>query len=102
MAHKTECPKATDPKATCTCGEDKPTTRVCYGCDETIGASEKACPKCKLDLAAADEEDNVVERALARLKKKRKAAPPTSPTPPVPSKKLHPFDAVAKLLGGGK
>lgn len=67
-----------------------PTTRMCPGCDQEIGVNEKECPKCKLNLEEADAEDGVVERALARLKKKnakKKAAPGAPPAPPEPKKK---------------
>jgi hypothetical protein len=105
MAHKAECAKTKDPNAACNCGEDKPTTRKCWGCDETVGVSEKECPKCKLDFALADEEDNVVERAWARLKKKRDALKGGKPDPkpdpkPAPVVKAHPFRALSKLVGG--
>lgn len=101
MAHKAECPRSKDKAVACTCGgsDDAPVTRVCWDCGETIGASEKTCPKCKADPKLSDEEDGVVERAIERLKKKRKAqpAPPAPPGPADPPKK-HVFSSLSKLL----
>lgn len=104
MAHKAECAKSKDASKACDCGEEKATTRKCWGCDETVGASETSCPKCKLDFSIADEEDSIVERAWARLKKKREASKggkkdDTPPTPPKPAARAHIFKALASLAG---
>ena len=107
MAHKAECAKTKDSSAVCDCGEEtKPTTRKCWGCDEVVGVSEKTCPKCKLDFALADEEDNIVSRAWARLKKKREAEkggkPPVVPPVPPKDEPKHIFRALSGLVGGKK
>jgi hypothetical protein len=101
--HKASCACIADETKPCDCGGIIPTpeTRTCWDCGSTVGKSEKVCPndKCKADLTVADEEDGVVERAINRLKKKRKAAPPTpgGPTKDEPKKK-HVFSSLSKLL----
>jgi hypothetical protein len=67
-----------------------PKTKKCLDCDAEVGENEKECPKCHVVFEDVDQETSVVEKALARIAKKRKAArnPPTPPTPgPAPKKK---------------
>lgn len=100
--HKASCSAVADETKPCDCGGVPANeTRTCWDCGATVGKSEKVCPndKCKADLTTADEEDNVVERAINRLKKKRKAAPPTPGTPPTTEpKKKSVFPSLAKLI----
>lgn len=107
MAHKAECPRSKDPNATCNCGgkDDPPATRFCNDCDTEIGATEKTCPKCKADLALADEEDGVVSRSLKRManRKKREKKLDDPPKTDDPPKKKHVFSSLAKMVNkGGK
>ncbi len=98
--HKDTCPKKTDKAAACNCGAETPpaTTRKCYDCDAEIGANEKICPKCKANLEDTDQEDGVIEKALARLKKKRKTPPtPPTPDPPPPAKKKSVFSSLNRF-----
>lgn len=102
MAHKPECPRSKDANAACTmnCETPAPTTRKCWDCETDIGVSEKKCPKCGAELETADAEDEVVGRALTRMKKKnaakKKAATP--PTPPAEQKKASPLLGLGKLV----
>jgi hypothetical protein len=101
--HKANCSAVADESKQCDCGgigTPATETRKCWDCGATVGKSEKVCPndKCKADLTVADEEDNVVERAIARLKKKRKEAPPTTQPPTTEPKKKHIFSSLSKLV----
>ena len=102
MAHKAECPRSKDKAATCNCGgtDDAPATRFCNDCGAEIGKDEKTCPKCKADLALADEEDGVVQRSLKRLANKKKREKPNDPPPGPgdPPKKKHPFSSLSRLV----
>ena len=103
MAHKAECPRSKDKAATCNCGgtDDPPATRYCNDCGAEIGATEKTCPKCKADLALADEEDGVVSRSLKRLAAKNKREKKDPPKPPDAPKKKHVFSGLSSLLNKG-
>lgn len=97
--HKVNCAIVADETKACDCGGITPPTetRICYDCDAVIAKNEKECPKCKSKVEEADAEDSVVERAISRLKKKRKAAPPV-PKPDEPAKKKHPFASLRNLI----
>ena len=103
MAHKPECPKSKDSNATCTmnCETPAPATRKCWDCGAEIGKSEEKCPKCSADLKTADEEDEVVTRALKRMKNKKeaekKAKPTPNPTDP-PAKKKSPLLGLGRII----
>ena len=100
--HKANCACVADESKACDCGgvpAPATETRVCFDCDAVVSKTEKTCPKCKADLTTADEEDNVVERAIKRLKKKRKATPPTPGGPaPESETKKHVFSSLRKLV----
>lgn len=100
MAHKAECAKFKDANAACSLNCETPTTRICGECGQEIGATEKKCPKCGVDLELADAEDAVVQRSLKRIATRNKAAkrktPPTPTTEPVTPK--HPFTGLGKMF----
>lgn len=100
MAHKPECAKTKDPNAACSLNCEAPALQTCWDCEQEIGASETKCPKCGADLALQKAEDDVVERSLKRLAKKRKKTKqPLTPVPvPEPVKPAHPFSALGKLF----
>jgi hypothetical protein len=101
--HKASCACIADESKACDCGGITPETdkRNCWDCGATVGKSEKTCPndKCNADLEVADQEDGVVDRAIARLKKKRKAElqkPPEKKDEP--GKKKSIFSSLNKIV----
>jgi hypothetical protein len=71
-----------------------PKTKKCIDCDTEVGENEKKCPKCELVFEEAEQELGVVEKALKRIAKKRKATPPPPTPPDVPAKKKSIFSSL--------
>lgn len=99
MAHKPECAKTKDPNAACSLNCEAPAVQTCWDCDQEIGASETKCPKCGADLALAKAEDDVVDRSLKRIAKKRKKTRPApAPGPDATPKAKHPFSGLGSIF----